>query len=611
MNRPSLAAPVPQRHGAILLGLNIVLALAAAGAVAVLVLEYGFRPPLPVGRDLLHLWGMVIVAIFVFDRLARLFLARNRRAYLREKMLDFILMGFAAAGMLVAAWLGNSPRAIVSAGTLYLVITQVYLLASLLARGASLNLRFAASGIAPPVLLAGSFLGLSLLGSGLLMLPTARAETAAPLSYIDALFTSVSATCVTGLIVKDTGTDFSPFGQGVILALIQTGALGIMLFGTVLGLVGRRGLSLRSSGVLGEMLSSSDVGRLRKMALFVVLVTLAIECVGAAVLYPMFSAAHGGGAPAAGKALWDSVFHSVSAFCNAGFSLYSDSLRTGVSQGWALPLRAHWQVLGVLAPLIVLGGLGFPVLMDVSRWLRDRAGRLMSRPTRAGARARLTLHSRLILATTAVLLLGGAGVLLLVQHDWDGAGPLGRVGAALFQSVSARTAGFNTIDMAKLNNAGKFWMSALMIVGGSPASAAGGMKTATVAMLFVAVYCAMRRREELEVFHRSIPAQLLRRAITAATLYMTLVGLVTLLLCVAQPASQFVDLLFEACSACGTVGLTTGVSGPGAPLTEAGKGILIAAMFVGRVGLLTLLLALTSGLRHADYSYPEENVIIG
>ncbi|MCE5325853.1 MAG: hypothetical protein LLG01_05510 [Planctomycetaceae bacterium] len=612
MHQGLTADLVPTPRAAVQVVLNIVLVLAAAGAVAVLVLEFGFRPPLPVDLDLLHRAGLVIVAIFVLDRLARLFLARNRRAYMRDKLADFALMAAAAIAMIVAELLGHSGREIVSLGTFYVLITQVYLLASLLARGVSLNLRFAASGIAPPVLLAGSFLVLSLAGSGLLMLPTARVETAMALSYPEALFTAVSATCVTGLIVRDTGGDFTLFGQGVILALIQLGALGIMLFGTVLGMVGRRGLSLHSSGVLGEILSSSDVGRLRRTALFVVTSTLAVEAVGAAMLYPMFSASPGGAAPDAGKAVWDSVFHSISAFCNAGFSLYRDNLRTGVSEGWSVPLRDHWQVLGVLAPLIVLGGLGFPVLMDIARWTRDRASRLLRGRARRGAKARLTLHSRLVLTTTALLLIAGAGVLLAVQTSWDGLTPLNRAAQAMFQSVSARTAGFNTVDTAGFNSAAKFWMCGLMIIGGSPASAAGGMKTATFALLFVAVYCVMRRRDDLEVFHRSIPAQVLRRAVTVATLYMTLVGVIALLLCVTQPATTaFIDMLFESCSACGTVGLTTGVSGPGTSLNDAGKYILTAAMFVGRVGLLTLLLALTSGLRHADYSYPSETVIIG
>jgi len=313
-------------------------------------------------------------------------------------------------------------------------------------------------------------------------------------------------------------------------------------------------------------------------------------------------------------------------------------MMAGVRDGCAAPLRDRWQVIGVMAPLIVLGGLGFPVLLDCARYSRSALRRLLSRLRRRTAgnvrnltRPQLSLHSRIVLTASVVLIGAGAGGLLLIEplpgsgkdvvgrHPLTGPGGKGfsdwprmplykRMREAVFQSISARTAGFNTIDMNELSAAGKMGMCGLMVIGGSPAGTAGGMKTVTFALLLISVYAVVRRRAEIEAFHRSISTEMIRRAVTLAVLYAALVGMVTLLLCVAMRREAFIDLLVESCSACGTVGLSTGVT---KRLNEFGKFVVIGAMFIGRVGPLTLLLALTSGLRRVEYAYPTENVIIG
>ncbi len=620
-------------RGRLRLALNVLLAATGAVAVAALVLEYGFREPLPVRRGVLHAVETIVVALFVLDRIVRLEFARDRRAYLRENWVDFALLAVAAA---VAGVGGRLVGDVLSAGAIYVIITQAYILVTLLLRAVSVNLDFAASGLHPTWLLIGSFAVMCLGGSGLLMLPVATPEGMQPPLYYDqALFTATSATCVTGLIVRDTAREFTAFGQAVILVLIQLGGLGIMLFGTVLAMLVGKGLSVRSSTALGEMMGTKRIGRLGRAARFVVAMTLAMELLGAVLLYPMFAADRGGRAVGVGEAVWHSVFHSVSAFCNAGFALYSDNMMAGVADGWAGPLRDRWQVLGVMAPLIVLGGLGFPVLQELGAWLRQAARRAFRRGRRARAAARhtLSLHSKIVLTATAALLVLGAGGLLvfgtereppaLARHEAFGPGravrddpdrwanmPLPRrVRAAVFQSVTARTAGFNTIDMAEdLSDGGRLWLCLLMCIGGSPASTAGGMKTVTFAVLVLAAWSVIRRRGEVEAFRRSFADVLLRRVVTLAVLYAGLVVAVTLLLCTAMPDWEFLDLLFEACSACGTVGLSTGVTGE---LNLFGRVVVIAAMFAGRLGPLTLLLALTTRLRPADYAYPSENVVIG
>jgi len=611
--------------------LNFQLAITGLVAIAALVLEYGFRSPPPLSPKVLHDAETAVVAIFILDRLVRLELSVDRLAYFRENWVDFVLMFIAGAAIAIGPHIESE---VLSAGAVYLAITQVYILISLVLRGVSVNMDVASSGLPPSWLLIGSFLILCVAGSGLLMLPAATPEGHQPvMRYEDALFTAVSATCATGLVVRDTGEDFTFFGQAVILGLIQIGGLGIMLFGTVLALVVGRGLTVRSSTTLGEMIGTRSIGQLGRIAMFVIAMTLLAETIGAALLYPMFAAAQAGHAPTPGEALWQAAFHSISAFCNAGFSLYRNNMMAGlgVSEAWQAPLRQRWQMLGVIGPLILLGGLGFPVVEDCASYLWRTVKRLLRRSNQP--RPKLSLHSKFVLSTSAALLvLGTAGLMLLGQeaappplarNPNPGPGsavkedparlanlPFGdKLRQSAFQSISARTAGFNTIDMDKdLTDAARLWLCGLMVVGGSPASTAGGMKTVTFALLVLAAWSMIRQRKEIEAYKRTLSAMLLRRAATVALLYMTLVAAVTLLLCVAMPGWDFMKLLFEACSACGTVGLSTGVTGEFGLM---GKLVVVFGMFAGRVGPLTLLLAVTTHIKPAKYSYPSENVIIG
>jgi trk system potassium uptake protein TrkH len=619
--------------------LNILDALVGATAIGTLLCLYGGFSPgsLPLSRDFLETLQRIIVGFFVFDRLLRVFwLARDRRRYLKDNWLDYVLIVLFLAALTVA-WRYQSK--LVSAGALFVIITQVYLLAVVVLRTLSANVLLAGSGLPPSWLLIASFGALCLLGSGLLMLPAAvHPEYQARWFYPDALFTSVSATCVTGLVVvPNTGEHFTLFGQAVILALIQLGGLGIMIFGAVLAMLVGKALSLRGTETVGEMLASDRIGEIGRTVRFVVFSTLIVEAVGAVLLYGLFRRPDvwdAAGRPlTASMAGWYSVFHSVAAFCNAGFSLYTDNLMQGVGGAWARCLRDHWQVLGVIAPLIVLGGLGFPVLSDALAYLRVLAKRIIRRARRRFGdeqlpQPRLSLHSKIVLITTVLLIvLGAVGLLALEeagrrdsspnihgdappprQTDWQNLGTGQKVSAAVFQSITARTAGFNTLPMNELTNAGKAWLCGLMTIGGSPASTAGGIKTSTFALLVLAVWSVLRRRDQIEAFHRGIPDVLLRRAVTLVMLYLLLVIVIAILLAEDMPNEKFVDLLFESSSACGTVGLSTGVT---LRLEVFGKFALIAGMFIGRVGPLTLVLALTAGMRRIDYSYPQETVAIG
>jgi len=612
--------------------LKVLLAATGLLGAGTLILEYGGFDLIDAHLQILHIIQSVVVGIFAFDRLLRFILVSSWQAYLRENWLDlFLLMALGVA--LAVSY--RSRSGVMAAGALFVFITQAYILAMLIIHGLAANVQMAGSGIHPGWLLLGSFAFLCLAGAGLLMLPVSTPQ-GRDISFLDSLFTATSATCVTGLVVNDIGQDFTKIGQAVVLSLIQLGGLGIMIFGTMLAILVGKSLTLRGTNVMGEIMPSHRGYAMRRVIFFAVASTIFLEAVGTVLMYPMFrSSLDSLGKPIdhAG-AIWYGWFHSISAFCNAGLSLYTDNLMQGVRTGWAKPLREHWQILGVIAPLIVLGGLGFPTLMDCVNYLVNRVQRVLSAITSVSRPPLLKwpLHSRIVLVSTAILIVGGAAGIFLfemsagqnpepmgqnpsgntqgtLESDQASAGTISWIEAAVFHSISARTAGFNTVDISKLSTSSKLWLVGLMLIGGSPAGTAGGMKTLTAVILLLATFSVICRRREIELFHRSLSLEVLRRVVAIAVLYLTLVVITTLALTVAMgDGYNFMDVFFEAVSACGTVGLSTGLT---ANLTPAGKLIVIFAMFLGRLGPLTVLLGLTSHWRTVAYTYPREDILLG
>jgi len=394
----------------------------------------------------------------------------------------------------------------------------------------------------------------------------------------------------------------------VILALIQLGGLGIVVFGAVFALLLGQALSLRESVAMQDLLSASTLGRIGNMIAFIFVGTLAIEAVGVAGLVGMWDDVPG--RVGSVQELWFcSIFHSISAFCNAGFSLFSDSF---------VSYNGSWSVYGIVCPLIVLGGLGFGVLYDLANIAADRTKRffkkLFSKRYRFSMEApkRMQLQTKIVLCVSASLILGGMFLLMLLERYTSSGeytqnpGVLG----ALFQSVTARTAGFNTVDISALSPSGKFTLILLMFIGGSPGSTAGGIKTVTLAVVIMTAVAALRKRGEVEMFRRSVRVTVVGRAITVTLLFVAVLFTATLALAITENSNGFslMDIAFEAGSALGTVGLTTGIT---SFLTTAGKLIIIAVMLIGRLGPLTLLAALTFNIKPGRYNYPEEAIIVG
>lgn len=450
--------------------------------------------------------------------------------------------------------------------------------------------------LSAPQLFVGSFLLLILLGTvALKTLP--GLYTGEELGWLDALFTATSAVCVTGLIVVDTATYFTTSGQALILLLIQLGGLGMLAFTTLIIMALGRRLSLRQEAATSSSLDVAPHINRKGLTRDVVLFTLVIEAIGAILLYILWIPRFG-----VTEALWPAVFHAVSAFCNAGFSTFSDSL---------MGFQTAPGTLLVIMSLIIFGGIGFLTLEELN--LRRRAAH-------EDRVFRVSIHTRIVLATTGILLIGGW--ILFTIFEWTvtlaempvWARPLN----SLFMSVTARTAGFNSIDYAQAADSSNFLTILLMSIGGSPGSTAGGLKTTTVAVIGLLAWSRFRGLEVTSVWGRSIPEETIQRAIG---LFVAAFGLVTLAVFIftsteigrvphLQAGGSFFRLMFEAASAFNTVGLSMGVT---SDLSTAGRWLAILLMYVGRVGPLTFAaaIALRRPTTAGNFRFAYEDVVVG
>ncbi|MEQ8318381.1 MAG: potassium transporter TrkG [Phycisphaerales bacterium] len=426
----------------------------------------------------------------------------------------------------------------------------------------------------PNLLLPASFAAIILVCTLLLKLPAATPADE-PIGWIDALFTATSATCVTGLAVRDTASGFTLFGQAVIAGAIQLGGLGFMIFGSTLALLFGVRPSYQENLTLSAALDEYPAHRIMRFAWFIVLVTLVIEALGAVLLYFLWPESLSDGP---GGRAWQAVFHSVSAFCNAGFDITGNSL---------IPMRTGAAPFLVIVPLIVTGGIGFLVLEDVTAYIRRR---LRPRPGRQ--KPRLSTHSKIVLATTTCLLLAGFGVLFLAQSRMTGGATASVAADAAFMSVTARTAGFTVMPMEELSPGSRFMLMILMAIGGSPGSTAGGIKTAVFAVLVIAVYATVRGRDDVEAFGRTLPDALVKRAAMVAAGLLGVVTITTLVLDLTEDIA-FEPLLFEVVSAASTTGLSLGATDDLSPF---GRVVMTFTMFFGRIGALALLGVLVQGV---------------
>lgn len=434
----------------------------------------------------------------------------------------------------------------------------------------------------PAQVLAVGYLVVILVGTILLHLPIATTNPGS-LPWLDCLFTATSATAVTGLIVVNTSSAFTSFGQVVIMLLIQFGGLGLMTMSTLLALVIGRRIGLQERVVMQKELGQFQLSGLVKVVKRVLLITAIIEGLGVVILFLRWQPLLG-----AKKALYYAVFHSVSAFCNAGFDLFGNSMQN---------FSQDFITLFTISSLLILGGLGFGVVTDLFHLPKNK---------------RLTFHSRMVLRVSLILLvLGWAFVFFTEYSNPETLGELsfgGKVLSAYFTSATTRTAGFESLPTGSLRTPTLFFVIVLMFIGASPASTGGGIKTTTFGVVVVTVFSIIRGKGETEVFQRRVAKETIIDALCIITLAMMLVFLDTIVLSFLETDKEFLDLFFETVSAFGTVGLSTGIT---PDLSTISKIMLILTMYAGRVGPMTVLVALSKKRKTQNFRYPEEKILVG
>ena len=436
----------------------------------------------------------------------------------------------------------------------------------------------------PAFVLTLGFIFLIFIGTIFLSLPIAS-KNRVSVGLINALFTSTSAVCVTGLVVVNTAGYWSVFGKIVIMMLIQIGGLGFMTMATLIAILTGKKIGLKNRILIQESLGQFTIAGVVKLTIRIIQATLIIELVGAIILAIKFIPEFG-----LKKGLFFGIFHSISAFCNAGFDIVGNSLENYVGS----PIINF-----TIMFLIILGGIGFTVIIDVIKTKKIR---------------KLSLQTKLILVVTFGLLIIGFVFFFIIEYgnpETIGNLPIGdKILASLFQSVTPRTAGFNTLPVGDLRESSKFFTIILMFIGGSPGSTAGGIKTATLGLILLSVYAEVTGKEEVVFANRRISNETISRAISILIIALTLVIIVTMILSVSEINFKFIDIFFEVVSAFGTVGLSTGIT---AGLTSFGKIIITITMFLGRIGPITAAIAIANRHRRnkALIRYPEGKIFVG
>ncbi len=580
--------------------LRILRIFASISALIIFLLYYGF-PNTSAESDVLIRITKSIFGFFVLSYFVRVFFALNSWRYIFESrfeaMLILLLLIDVASVFIFRVNLLENMFAhldIENFTPLYILAIQSYLLLLVGLEFVKVSTGITGIKLKPASTFIYSFILLIALGTGLLMLPEMTAGSGS-LGFLDALFTSVSASCVTGLTVVDTATHFTFKGQLVILFLIQLGGIGILTFATFFALFLKKGVGITHQAMIRDFMSEESLFNAKSMLWQVIMYTIIIEGIGTLLLFllwdmkvPFYDDF--------GEMLFQSVFHSISAFCNAGFSLFSQ----GLYQDF---IREGYLVHIVIAAIIFFGSLGFPALRDIFS-IRNIRIRMIS-PWK-----NWKLSTRIALYASIILIGIGTFFFLLLESEGTLAGKsgLGLWVTAIFQSVTTRTAGFNTVDISALGTPMVILFIFLMFIGASSGSTGGGIKTSTFVLIFLAVITTIRGKKNLELGRRSISFDLLNKAFTVFIFSATYILIGTFCLSILEPNIAILDLVFEEVSAFCTVGLSRGIT---ADLSTPSKIILIISMYIGRIGTLTLAFALASRVDTNNYRYPKAHILVG
>ncbi|MDO9553480.1 TrkH family potassium uptake protein [Rhodonellum sp.] len=473
---------------------------------------------------------------------------------------------------------------------------KIAVLLTFIRESSEIKINFKRTVLNPAQLFILSFLVIIIIGSFILILPNATYDG---ISYLDALFTSTSAVCVTGLVVVDTGTHFTLFGQTIIMILIQVGGLGILTFASYFSYFFKGGTTYENQLALSDMTSAKKLGEVFSTLKYIILITFGIELFAGFLIYTSIDSSNFG---SQSEQLFFSAFHSISAFCNAGFSTLTNSLyETGFRFNYYLQL--------VIILTFVLGGLGFPIVVNILKYLKYKIITLFSSKRSKYRPWVLNLNSRITLVTTLSISLVAFVIFYLLEYNNTLAehNAFGKVVTALFGATTPRTAGFNTIDTAAMALPTVMMVFLLMWIGASPQSTGGGIKTSTFAIAILNVLSLAKGKSRTEIYRREIADISVRRAFAIISLSLVVICFAILFISFFDPEKQLKEIAFECISAYSTVGLSLGITGD---LSSVSKFIIIVVMFVGRISMLSLVIAVFKRAKYKNYSYPKEEITI-
>ncbi len=568
------------------------LALIALLAFSIFIIQYGFYVSDEL-NVLLNSLNFLVFALFIFYQIGRIVYAEDRKDYIKTRWFDILILILIFIHSIFFLLFPNiftrmaSFFHVLDLNLFYIIVIQIYILIILVVKAVRFSHIIAEYKIQPAKIFLISFLFIILFGTGLLMLP--KATVSGDIKFIDALFTSTSAVCVTGLIVVDTATYFTRFGQIVILGLIQIGGLGVMTLTTFFALFFAGGLGIKERVLIGDLVEEEKLGKIKYTLIQIILTTFILETIGAVLFFHSLENVK----LPLGEKIFHSIFHSVSAFCNAGFSTFSENL---MYDG----LRYNYLSVTTVGVLIILGGLGFHTLANI--------GEALTFPFKKSKKKirYFSSQTKIVLITTLALILIGSIVTFFFERNntlkhltFDQ-----QILASIFQSITTRTAGFNTIPINDLLIATSLVYILFMFIGASPGGTGGGIKTTTTFISFLAIYDFFRGKKKIEVFKRQIPDDIIHRVFIKIAFSLSFLFTTTVILSLSEPFN-LIDILFEQFSAFGTVGLSRGIT---PYLSETGKLIIIILMYIGRVGPITFLTSFSKETTPPKYDYPSEYI---
>ncbi|GHA49416.1 potassium transporter [Salinimicrobium marinum] len=565
--------------------------------VGVLIFDLGF-PHSAETRDVLDSFYPVVLFLGVISILVR-YLLSKQKFRVKVRIFDallfslFIILGLVQIDLLLEG--SDFLQFFNKMGWVFLTIFLYFI-----REFSALTFDFKREYLNPAQVFIGSFLLIIFMGTFLLMLPKATHEG---ISALDALFTSTSAVCVTGLIVVDTGSYFTGFGQTIILILIQLGGLGIMTFASYFSYFFRGRASYENQLMLKDMTNSDKIGEVFSVLKKIILVTFLIEFIGAVFIYLSISKEV---IESVSERIFFAVFHTVSGFCNAGFSTLENSLYEPEFQ-FNYPLQL------IVAVLFILGGIGFPILFNLYKYFgyfaKHQFLKLRHPKDSVYKPWVLSLNSRIVLTTTVILLISGSVLFYFFEYNNTLAehNGFGKIVTAFFGGATPRTAGFNSVDTSALNLSTVMIVFLLMWIGASPGSTGGGIKTSTFAVATLNFLSLARGKDRIEVYRREITDISVRRAFAIIALSLVVIGMAIFLIASFDSEKDLLSIAFECFSAYSTVGLSLGIT---ADLTAASKIVIILTMFIGRVSMLTILIAVLRNVKHLNYRYPHEEILM-